>query len=212
MLLTVMWMMTALVVGFMAGRISMYGMWESEEGDGQEERNAETDRPVRLWRRKGRYPETDRTVWAVGSPVSGEIVAREEGEHPTVVIYPDTDRLYAPVSGKISRLFPMGNSFCFTTEFGTELYIQAGGVDDDMLARYYRPRVIRNEVVEKGKLLLEFDRNGLEAEGVSAEVSISVESTFYGGEVRVTAGEYVKAGEEFLQILEPSGQAAVTTV
>ena len=118
MLLTVMWMMTALVVGFMVGRISMYGMWESGEEDGQEERNAETDRPVRTWRRKGRYPETDRTVWAVGSPVSGEIVAREEGERPTVVIYPDTDRLYAPVSGKISRLFPMGNSFCFTTDCG----------------------------------------------------------------------------------------------
>ncbi len=30
MLLGVMWMMTALVTGFMVGRISMYGMWESE--------------------------------------------------------------------------------------------------------------------------------------------------------------------------------------
>ena len=69
-----------------------------------------------------------------------------------------------------------------------------------------------NEVVEKGKLLLEFDRKGLEAEGVSAEVSVSVESTFYGGEIRIAAGEHVKAGEELLQILEPSGQAAVTTV
>lgn len=210
MLLGVMWMMTALVTGFMVGRISMYGMWESEEE--QEEGKKEGDGRLRLWRRKGHYPEADRVSWSVGSPVSGEIVAQEEGEHPTVVIYPDTDRLYAPVSGKISRLFPMGNSFCFTTEFGTELYIQAGAVDDDMLARYYRPRIIRNEVVEKGKLLLEFDRKGLEAEGASAEVSVSVESMFYGGEVRIAAGEHVKTGEELLQILEPFGQTAVTTV
>lgn len=211
MLLTVMWMMTALVAGFMAGRISMYGIWEGEEEE-KEERNAEPDRYVRIWRRKGHCQEADRTAWTVGSPVSGEVVAREEGEHPTVVIYPDTDKLYAPVSGKISRLFPMGNSFCFTTEFGAELYIQVGGADDDLLSRYYRPRIIRNEVVEKGKLLLEFDRSGLEAEGISAEVSVCVESAFYGGEVRVTAGDYVKAGEELLQVLEPSGQAAVTTV
>lgn len=210
MLLGVMWMMTALVTGFMVGRISMYGMWESEEE--QEDRKPEGDGRHRLWRRKGHYPEADRVSWSVGSPVSGEIVAQEEGEHPAVVIYPDTDRLYAPVSGKISRLFPMGNSFCFTTEFGTELYIQAGDVDDDMLSRYYRPRIIRNEVVEKGKLLLEFDRKGLEAEGASAEVSVRVESAFYGGEIRIAAGEHVKAGEELLQILEPSGQAAVTTV
>ena len=210
MLLGVMWMMTALVTGFMVGRISMYGMWESEEE--QENRDPEGDGRLRIWRRRGHYPEADRVIWSVGSPVSGEIVAQEEGEHPTVIIYPDTDRLYAPVSGKISRLFPMGNSFCFTTEFGTELYIQAGAVDDDMLARYYRPRIIRNEVVEKGKLLLEFDRKGLEAEGASVEVSVCVDSTFYGGEVRIAAGEHVKVGEELLQIQEPSGQAAVTTV
>lgn len=210
MLLGVMWMMTALVTGFMVGRISMYGMWESEEE--QENRDPEGDGRLRIWRRRGHYPEADRVIWSVGSPVSGEIVAQEEGEHPTVIIYPDTDRLYAPVSGKISRLFPMGNSFCFTTEFGTELYIQAGAVDDDMLTRYYRPRIIRNEVVEKGKLLLEFDRKGLEAEGASVEVSVCVDSTFYGGEVRIAAGEHVKVGEELLQIQEPSGQAAVSTV
>ena len=210
MLLGVMWMMTALVTGFMVGRISMYGMWESEEE--QENRDPEGDGRLRIWRRRGHYPEADRVIWSVGSPVSGEIVAQEEGEHPTVIIYPDTDRLYAPVSGKISRLFPMGNSFCFTTEFGTELYIQAGAVDDDMLARYYRPRIIRNEVVGKGKLLLEFDRKGLEAEGASVEVSVCVDSTFYGGEVRIAAGEHVKVGEELLQIQEPSGQAAVSTV
>ena len=210
MLLGVMWMMTALVTGFMVGRISMYGMWESEEE--QENRDPEGDGRLRIWRRRGHYPEADRVIWSVGSPVSGEIVAQEEGEHPTVIIYPDTDRLYAPVSGKISRLFPMGNSFCFTTEFGTELYIQAGAVDDDMLARYYRPRINRNEVVEKGKLLLEFDRKGLEAEGASVEVSVCVDSTFYGGEVRIAAGEHVKVGEELLQIQEPSGQAAVSTV
>lgn len=210
MLLGVMWMMTALVTGFMVGRISMYGMWES--GEGQEDRKPEGERRPRLWRRKGHYPDADRVSWSVGSPVSGEIVSREEGDHATVVICPDTDRLYAPVSGKISRLFPMGNSFCLITEFGTELYIQAGDVDDDMLARYYRPRIIRNEVVEKGKLLLEFDRKGLEAEGASAEVSVSVESMVYGGEARIAAGEHVKAGEELLQILEPSGQAAMTTV
>ena len=88
MLLGVMWMMTALVTGFMVGRISMYGMWESEEE--QENRDPEGDGRLRIWRRRGHYPEADRVTWSVGSPVSGEIVAQEEGEHPTVIIYPIT--------------------------------------------------------------------------------------------------------------------------
>lgn len=208
MLLGLMWMMTALVVGFMVGRISMYGLWEEDAEERSEE--AEVAGKKKIWHRKGHSQDDNRHAWSVGSPVAGEIVAQEEGERPAIVIYPDSDKLYAPASGKVSRLFPMGNAFCFTTDFGAELYIQAGDGSDDLLARYYRARVLRNEVVEKGKLLLEFDRKGLEAEGVSAEVTVCVERAFYGGEVKMSSGGYRKVGDELLQILEPSGQAAVT--
>ena len=42
MILNVMWMMTALVVGFMVGRISMYGLWAEED----EERQSENEEPA----------------------------------------------------------------------------------------------------------------------------------------------------------------------
>ena len=140
--------------------------------------------------------------WSVGSPVSGLVSSYREGEHPGVVIYPGEDKLYAPAGGKITRLFPMGNAFLFKTEFGTELYIQAGDVKDDLLGRYFRPRIVQNEIVSKGKLLLEFDRQGLEAEGVSAAVTVSVESRAYGSSVAMTAEEKVRSGEEILRVRE----------
>ncbi len=211
MLMSIMWMMTALVAGFMAGRISMYGLWDSEEEEPEKEREEQPAEPRKSgWRRRGHFNEDNRQSWPLASPVTGEVILQKEGEQPTIVIHPDCDRVYAPADGKVSRLFPMGSAFRFTTSFGAEIYIQAGCGADDLLARYYRPRVLQNEVVEKGKLLLEFDRRGLEAEGVSAEVSVCVEQFFYGGEVRMTAGEHVAAGEEILQVLEPSGQAVVT--
>ncbi len=208
MLMGIMWMMTALVVGFMAGRISMYGLWDTDEGEteeGRDSRQAESGKQGR--RRRDRSQEDGRPSWSLASPVTGEVLLQKEGEHPTMVIHPHSDRLYAPADGKVSRLYPMGSAFLFTTEFGAEIYIQAGCGEDDLLARFYRPRVLQNEVVEKGKLLLEFDRRGLEEEGVSVEVSVCVEHFCYGGEVRMTAGDRVAAGEEILQILEPSGQA-----
>ena len=211
MLLGVMWMMTALVVGFMVGRISMYGLWDNDESAEEAENDiVPTERRKKKWLRRGHFQEDQRQFWAVGSPVSGEVMGFEEGERASVVIYPDSDRLYAPANWKITRLLPMGNSICFTTEFGTELFIQAGKAQDELQSCYYRPRVVRNEVVEKGKLLLEFDRTGLEEEGISAEVSVRVEQSFYGGEVRLTAGDQVAAGDDILHILEPSGQTAVT--
>lgn len=206
MALNVIWMMAAMVAGFMVGRISMYG--RMEEPEEMEEEEAAQEKKRFGWHGRGRRTEEQRQFWSVGSPVSGTVVGQQEGEHPTVSIYPDCDRLYAPAGGKITRLFPMGNSFLFTTEFGTELYIQAGDINDDLLARYYRPRIVQNEVVSKGKLLLEFDRKGLEEEGASAEVSVCVEGCFYGGGVRMTAGEYVKSGEEILQVCEMPRQEA----
>lgn len=96
----------------------------------------------------------------------------------------------------------MGNAMLFTTEFGAELYIQAGRTEDELLNRYYRPKIVQNEVVGKGKLLLEFDRQGLEAEGVSPDVSVCVEHYGSGGGVRMTTRERVKTGEEILKVRE----------
>lgn len=204
MFLGVMWAMTAAMVGFSLGRISMYGqtVFEGNEPEGEDgEKNPSKSgarNPVK--RRKGRHGEESGKCWSVGSPVSGEVTAQREGEQPTVIIRPDGDKIYAPAGGKVTRVFPMGNAFLFTTEFGAELYIQAGEVDDELMVRHYRPRILQNEVVGKGKLLLEFDRMGLEAEGMSTEVSVSVENCSVGGDVKMAVGGRVKTGEEILQV------------
>lgn len=261
MFLGVTWAVTAAVVGFMLGRMSMYGQWEPEEvgveaeraeierteieraeieraraaeraeveraevkrarvaerneierakGEGGEAERIEVERfdaekakarHGRLgWHKRGNKTMEEWKAWSVGSPVSGEVMASGEGGYATVVIRPREDRLYAPASGKVTRLFPMGNALVFTTEFGAELRIQAGDAGDELLSRYYRPRILQNEVVGKGKLLLEFDRQGLEAEGASSEVSVCVENCCYGGDVRPTAAQWVRTGEEILQV------------
>lgn len=140
--------------------------------------------------------------WSVGSPVSGQVTDLREGENAAVVIHPSEDRLYAPAGGKITRLFPMGNELLFSTEFGAELLIQAGDTQDELLAGYFRPKIVQNEIVPKGRLLLEFDRDGLEAEGRPVQVSVCLRSSAYGSSVRMTAGESVRTGEEILQIRE----------
>lgn len=171
--------------GFFAGRLWPAGDESEFEGEdtarGREKRIAKDGRG-----------------WSIGSPVSGHAAVRQEGPEAEIVIRPTEDRLYAPAGGKITKLYPMGNAFRFRTEFGAELYIQVGDAGDDMLGRYYRPRVLQNEIVSKGKLLLEFDRQGLEAEGISLEISVRVEHYVYGNNIIATATEQIRAGEEIL--------------
>ena len=180
--------------GFFAGRL-----WPAGDDGGPEEDETVKGREKRIIK-EGRG-------WPVGSPVSGYAEIRREGPEAEILIQPVEDRLYAPVGGKVIKLYPLGNAFRFRTEFGAELYIQTGDVTDDMLGRYFRPRVVQNEIVGKGKLLLEFDRKGLEAEGVLPEVSIRVDHYVYGNDVIATAAEQVRAGEEILWMQDLSEHA-----
>ena len=166
-------------------------------------------RPVQRSHRGKNQQIPEGQKWSVASPVTGWITSCRDGDHPTVVIQPETDRLYAPAAGKIIKLFPMGNAFLFRTEFGTELYLQVGNVGDDLLGRYFRPRVVRNEIVGKGKLLLEFDSQKLVAEGISPAVTVSVENHSYSTNVHVTAQEQIKVGEEILLVSERQSMGTV---
>ena len=182
--------------GFFAGRLWMSG--EDEEAGGDENLKIREKKVIK-----------DGRGWSVGSPVSGHAAVRREGPEAEVVIQPAEDRLYAPVGGKITKLYPMGNAFRFRTEFGAELYIQVGDAGDDMLGRYYRPRVMQNEIVYKGKLMLEFDRQGLAGEGISPEISVRVDHYVYGNEVTATAEGQIRAGEEIFWMQNVSESAEV---
>lgn len=196
MALIIIWAVTAVAVGLLMGRFILY-RWQ----DAREEMSKEPAPvpPRQKKRGRGRKCEEEPAGYSVGSPVSGEVLEQGEGEHPTVVIHSDDNKLYAPAGGKITRLYPMGNAMLFTTEFGAEIYIEAGKTDDELLNRYYRPKIVQNEVVGKGKLLLEFDRQGLEAEGVAPDVAVCVEGSG-SGIARLIAGEWVKAGQEILKV------------
>lgn len=186
----------AVIFGFFAGRL-----WApDDDGEPLGEETA---------RERERHIEKNGRGWSVGSPVSGQAAVLQEGPEAEVVIQPAENRLYAPVGGKITKLYPLGNAFRFHTEFGAELYIQAGDAKDDMLGRYYRPRIVQNEIVNKGKLLLEFDRQGLEAEGASAEVSVRVDNYIYDSEVVATAEGLVRTGEEILWMQDITEHAEV---
>ena len=187
-------LLAAGIFGFFLGRFSVNRI--SEENEAEE--NPEEEQVQ--WQKRDRKATGMVEKYSVGSPVAGMVVRSNAGENPTVVIRPEGGKLFAPTGGKITRLYPGGKDMLFTTEFGAEMHISVGEVQDDLLERYYRPRVIQNEVVPKGKLLLEFDVQGLAAEGETADVSLRMERYDYDTEVVPTAEGRVKAGEDILKI------------
>lgn len=229
MVLTMIWLTLGLVLGFVLGRMWVLSRaanceWagtHAEPEDGVAEEIQERDVLVtreqavagrdalrsrlresdKRYEKRG-YEKKGRKVWTIGSPVLGQVIAGNDVGQAMVVLVPDENKLYAPAGGKVKRLYPLGNAILFVTEFGAVLHIQVGEGEDELLGGFFRPRVIENEVVNKGKLLLEFDREGLIKEGEKVEVVIRVENYNLGSCVKMIADGYVKSGEEILEVAE----------
>ncbi len=160
-----------LLVGFWSGRSIRWKMEETEEtGEDREERKNTAARQL------------VREGVTIGSPVNGEIRKRmEETAEETadagtgcISIVPEDGKVYAPTAGKVLKLYPMGNRIRFRTDSGLELLLNICRDREELHSAYYHCNVLQNEIVRKGKLLMEFDQEGLEREGVDTAVTVEM--------------------------------------
>lgn len=139
---------------------------------------------------------------SIGSPASGEVSCLQEGNRQVLRIVPEEGKVYSPAAGKIIRLFPTGNAMLLRLENGIVLSIRAGVATEALEGQYYRSRIVQNEIVGKGKLLLEYDIDRIREEGFDPAILLELEEAGVHRELCVNCAEYVKAGEDVLQIAE----------
>ncbi|MCM1569248.1 MAG: PTS glucose transporter subunit IIA [Roseburia sp.] len=182
-------MLVAAYTGFWLGRSST--VMVTEQGEEPERENKKRGKSV-VKPPRGRE---------VASPAAGSVGSFYEGMLQGAVIQSTQGKLYAPASGKIIKVYPMGCAFLLRTDYGVELLLQAGKPEDELLGEYYRPRVVCNEIVSKGKLLLEYDRDALLTKGVDTSIYVSVNAPAMNNQVTLTQADTVRVGEQLLWVL-----------
>lgn len=181
---------------------------ERMEGEtGREKRMGETRQwrqdPIRRRYRSRQYQKQQAKPAGrpFASPVAGQVDVLNNQGRRGVLLTPEENRVYAPASGKIIRLYPRGNEFLLRTDSGVILRVRAGERDAEMTRDYFRPRVVQNEFVGKGKLLLEYDREALARDGYDTHVSMTVEEDEGNYDLSVTGSMWVKNGQDCLWVL-----------
>lgn len=157
--------------------------------------------PRRYHSRSHREQQARPVGHPIASPVAGQVDILESQGRRGVRLTPEENRVYAPASGKIIRLYPRGNEFLLRTDSGVVLRLQAGERNAEMTRDYFRPRVMQNEFVGKGKLLLEYDREALARDGYDTHVSMTVEEDEGSYDLSVTGSMWVKSGQDCLWVL-----------
>ena len=169
---------------------------------GGETREWQKARVQRRYRSRSRREQQAKPAGhPIASPVAGQVDVLEGQGRRGVLLTPEDNRVYAPASGKIIRLYPRGNEFLLRTDSGVVLRLQAGERDAEMTRDYFRPRIMQNEFVGKGKLLLEYDREALARDGYDTHVSMTVEEEERSYDLSVTGSMWVKNGQDCLWVL-----------
>ena len=104
----------------------------------------------------------------------GQMIAMEDVKDDTfankvlgdgVAVLPAVGKVYAPADGKIISIFDTKHAICFASNYGTEILIHIGVDTVNLQGKYFTPHVNTGDVVKKGQLLVEFDKQKIEEAG-----------------------------------------------
>lgn len=82
-----------------------------------------------------------------------------------VAIIPADNRLLAPCDGKIDLIFPTGHAVSIISDFGAEILIHIGLETVSLKGAGFKTYVSNGDIVKKGDLLIELDRDFIQAQG-----------------------------------------------
>ena len=177
-------------LGFWYGRSRNWKLMMQEEG----EVNVNTEQAKGTGRGETAPRKLHPGARYLASPTGGTVEPLAEEEGFGVRIQTTDSKLYSPSSGRVISVAPRGNAFLILTDWGGEVEVRACNSEDDLLDRFFRPRVIRGEIIRRGKLLLEYDRERIsnECEDTAVYLLPKRESE---QEVEMADVSQVKAGE-----------------
>lgn len=127
---------------------------------------------------------TSKTV--IAAPMKGEVMELAKAEDEAfalgtlgngVVINPKEGKVFAPVDGTITALFPTYHAIGITGDSGVEILIHIGFNTVQMGGKGFTPHITQGSRVKKGELILEVDLKEIEKAGFSAQTPVVISNS-----------------------------------
>ncbi|UFT99246.1 beta-glucoside-specific PTS transporter subunit IIABC [Radiobacillus kanasensis] len=155
----------SITLAFILGFVLTYLFGMGKNNEGVEPKETEKKKPL-----EGTVKESEVVV----SPLNGQVqplstikdelfASRALGKG--IAIEPSEGKLYAPVSGTVSALFPTKHAIGITTDNGAEVLIHVGMDTVQLEGKFFSAHIEKGDQVKQGQLLLEFDIEGIQSAG-----------------------------------------------
>lgn len=143
------------------------------------------------------------------SPIKGEVKPIEESSDAAfasgalgkgVVILPEEGKVYAPVTGTVTVLFPSLHAIGVTSDAGVELLIHIGINTVQLNGEGFTAHIKQGDQIKQGQLLVEFDMNKIKEAGYSLETPVLVTNYADLKEVKNTSASSVQLQETLIEV------------
>ena len=143
------------------------------------------------------------------APIKGEVKPIEESSDAAfasgalgkgVVILPEEGKVYAPVTGTVTVLFPSLHAIGITSDAGIELLIHIGINTVQLKGEGFTAHIKQGDQIKQGQLLVEFDMNKIKEAGYSLETPVLVTNYADLKEVKNTNASSVQLQETLIEV------------
>lgn len=143
------------------------------------------------------------------APIKGEVKPIEESSDAAfasgalgkgVVILPEEGKVYAPVTGTVTVLFPSLHAIGITSDAGVELLIHIGINTVQLNGEGFTAHIKQGDQIKQGQLLVEFDMNKIKEAGYSLETPVLVTNYADLKEVKNTNATSVQLQETLIEV------------
>lgn len=146
-------------------------------------------------------------VLTLDAPISGDVIPLSEVNDQTfatgllgqgVAIQPTGTRVIAPADAKVEAIFPTGHAVALNTVDGLDVLIHVGLDTVQLEGKHFTVHAQVGDVVHKGDVLIEFDREAIAAEGYDVTVPILVCNSVELSSIKGSVGEHVEEMDQLI--------------
>ena len=143
------------------------------------------------------------------APIKGKVKPIEESSDAAfasgalgkgVVILPEEGKVYAPVTGTVTGLFPSLHAIGITSDAGVELLIHIGINTVQLNGEGFTAHIKQGDQIKQGQLLVEFDMNKIKEAGYTLETPVLVTNYADLKEVKNTNASSVQLQETLMEV------------
>lgn len=149
---------------------------------------------------------TDHTIF---SPLNGTCIPLDQIKDPVfasgsmgqgMAILPTEGKLYAPVDGIISMVFPTGHAIGIQSDQGAEILLHIGMDTVELKGQYFHTKVSQGAHVNKGDLLVEFDLQAIQQHDYDITTPIIITNATQYANISITGEGAVASGASIIEL------------